>query len=82
MLVEKPLAPTPGEATRSSPRHASSGVPVLVETMHAHDPAFRAALPLITEARAVTIETVFGPNDAAIADATDLTTGRADMPTP
>ena len=82
VLVEKPLAPTPGEADAIVAASRSSGVPVLVGTMHAHDPALRAALPFIGEAKAVTIETVFGPNDAAVADAAELVTGTPDVPDP
>ena len=82
VLVEKPLALTPGEAAAIAAASRDSGVPVLVGTMHAHDPAFRAALPYLSDAGIVTIETVFGPNDAAIVDATDLVVGAADVADP
>jgi myo-inositol 2-dehydrogenase / D-chiro-inositol 1-dehydrogenase len=79
VLVEKPLSLTPGEADAVARESVASGVPVVVGTMHVHDPAFRAALPFVGDARAVTIETVFGPNDAAMADAVELVTGTPDV---
>ncbi|HZZ36012.1 MAG TPA: Gfo/Idh/MocA family oxidoreductase [Caulobacteraceae bacterium] len=79
VLVEKPLALTPGEADAVVRESAATGVPVIVGTMHVHDPAFQAALPFVADARAVTIETVFGPNDAAVVDAVELVRGAPDV---
>ncbi len=79
VLVEKPLALTPGEALAVAEASLATGVPVLVGTMHAHDPAFAAALPFVGDAKAVTIETIFGPNDAAVVDATELVSGSVDV---
>jgi myo-inositol 2-dehydrogenase / D-chiro-inositol 1-dehydrogenase len=44
VLCEKPLATSRGEARRILEASRSSGTPVLVGTMHAYDPACRAAL--------------------------------------
>jgi myo-inositol 2-dehydrogenase / D-chiro-inositol 1-dehydrogenase len=79
VLVEKPLALTTGEALAVARESTATGVPVVVGTMHVHDPAFVAALAYIGDAKAVTIETVFGPNDAAVADAVELATGPLDV---
>lgn len=70
---------TPGEALAVAEASRATGVPVLVGTMHAHDPAFAAALPFVRDAKAVTIETIVGPNDAVVADATELVSGSVDV---
>ena len=79
VLVEKPLAMTEGEAEAVARESAASGVPVMVGTMHVHDPAFQAALPFIVGANSVTIQTVFGPNDASLDDAVELVRGKPDV---
>jgi predicted dehydrogenase len=79
VLVEKPLAMTLGEAEAIVTASRGSGVPIQVGTMHVHDPAFQAAQPFIRDAHAVTVETLIGPNDAAIVDAVELVTGTPDV---
>lgn len=79
VLVEKPLALTTGEAHAIAFESARTGVPVVVGTMHRFDAAFTTALPMLPDADAVAIETVFGPNAAFVADAVELVRGRPDV---
>jgi predicted dehydrogenase len=80
VLVEKPLALTPGEAQAVADESARTGVPVQVGTMHVYDPAFRAALPYMEGTPdLVLVEAILGPNDFNRDDAIQFVRGRPDV---
>lgn len=77
VLVETPLALTPGEARAVARASDETGVPVLVGTTHRYDPAFQAALlHLQGTPDLVLIETLLGPNESSRNDAVQLVRGR------
>ena len=76
VLCEKPLATTVEEARRIAAASRATGVPVLVGTMHAYDPAVVAALgtwaALDTVASVVRSAIYLPPNDVFTDAATEL----------
>jgi myo-inositol 2-dehydrogenase / D-chiro-inositol 1-dehydrogenase len=82
VLCEKPLATTVEEANRIAATSAATGVPVIVGTMHAFDPAYAAArrnwgdLP---ETATLVRSVIYLPsNDGMVGLATDPVTATAD----
>jgi predicted dehydrogenase len=76
ILCEKPLATSAEEAHRIARASRTSGVPIIVGTMHAYDPAYVAASGewgrLSETARLVRSVIYLPPNDEMVALATDL----------
>ncbi len=76
ILCEKPLATSAEEAHRIAQASRSSGVPIIVGTMHAYDPAYVAASHawsgLDETATLVRSVIYLPPNDEMVALATDL----------
>jgi hypothetical protein len=79
ILCEKPLATSADEAHRIAQASRTSGVPIIVGTMHAYDPAYVAASHawsgLSEKATLVRSVIYLPPNDEMIALATDLCRG-------
>lgn len=76
VLVEKPLALTPGEARAVARASEETGVPVVVGTMHCYDPAFAAARSYMEgKPDVLRMELLLGPNELFRDDATQLLTG-------
>jgi myo-inositol 2-dehydrogenase / D-chiro-inositol 1-dehydrogenase len=84
VLCEKPLATSAAEAGQIAEAAARTGVPVIVGTMHAYDPAWRAARDFWgTLARTVTLvrsAIYLPPNDEFIGLATELAAPAAVLP--
>jgi myo-inositol 2-dehydrogenase / D-chiro-inositol 1-dehydrogenase len=84
VLCEKPMATSAEEAGRIAKAATASGVPVLVGTMHAYDPAWRAAReawgPLPRTASLVRSVIYLPPNDEFIGLATQLAAPAAPLP--
>jgi myo-inositol 2-dehydrogenase / D-chiro-inositol 1-dehydrogenase len=84
VLCEKPLATSAAEADEIAGAAARSGVPVIVGTMHAYDPAWRAARDCWgTLADTVTLvrsAIYLPPNDEFIGLATQLAAPAAPLP--
>ena len=80
VLCEKPMAMTAEEARRIADVAATSGIPVVVGTMHAYDPAVVAALHALrsegAESWLVQVRTYLPANDDMVDLATDLLPSR------
>ena len=78
VLCEKPLASTSADAARVASASAQHGVPVVVGTMHAFDPAWAAVEAawgeFAGEATFVRSTTFLPPNPVLVAASTDLVT--------
>ena len=84
ILCEKPLATSADEAHRIAHASRTSGVPIIVGTMHAYDPAYLAAAhewSRLSETATLVRSVIYLPrNDEMVALATDLVAAPAPPP--